>query len=183
MASASAESLIAELEAETDRIWLDEPAEILLIKNGVTVGGGGSNGQYFAVLVHLEAFLMLLGPHVMFRLLLLAEDEKIDLYALRETTVTLFQRPFDHFEFLGDLGLPSTHALGERYLDEVKAVTERADYVRLTTAFVTYFNRVFRWVHGIFPWNLGAVFPKQTPEDVQALTRAIDEVAGRWGTR
>lgn len=171
--STQIQTLIADLNRETDRIWLDEPAEITLIRNGVTIGGGGSNGQYFAVLVHLEAFMMLLGPHVMFRLLLLAEDEKFDAYALRETTLTLFERPFAHFEFMGDLGLASTHRLGDRYLDALRTVETRDDYVALTSAFVTYFNRMFRWVHGIFPWNLGAVFPKQSTDDVDALVAAI----------
>lgn len=171
-----ARDLVRELEATTDAVWLDEPDEIILVRNGVTVGGGGSNGQYFAVLVHLKAFMMLLGPHVMFRLLLLAEDEEIDLYALREVTLTLFERPFDHFEFLGDLGLASTHQLGERYLDEIREVETREDYRALTIAFVTYFNRMFRWIHGVFPWNLGAVFAKQTGEDVDRLSAAIQAV-------
>lgn len=175
------DELIAELERETDRIWLDEPAEIVLVRNGVTVGGGGSAGQYFSVLVHLEAFMMILGPHVMFRLLLLAKDEQIDLYALRETTLTLFERPFAHFEFLGDLGLSSVHRLGDRYLDELRTIESREDFVRLTVAFVTFFNRMFRWVHGIFPWNLGAVFAKQDVEDVDALVAAIREVREQNG--
>jgi hypothetical protein len=170
--------LIAELEQATDQIWLDEPAEITLIRHGVTIGGGGSNGQYFANLVHLEAFTMLLGPHVMFRLLLLAEDPAIDLYALREVTLTLFERPFDHFEFLGDLGLKSTHTLGRRYLDEVRQIGSRGDYQALTTAFLTYFNRMFRWIHGLFPWNLGAVFPKQTAGDLARVQAAYAEVMG-----
>ncbi|MDR3359746.1 MAG: hypothetical protein LBO20_03655 [Bifidobacteriaceae bacterium] len=177
--TASLDALVAELERETDRIWLEEPAEIVLIRNGVTVGGGGSAGQYFSVLVHLEAFMMILGPHVMFRLLLLAKDESIDVHALRETTLTLFERPFAHFEFLGDLGLASVHRLGDRYLDELRTIEDREDFVRLTTAFVTFFNRMFRWVHGIFPWNLGAVFAKQTPADVEALAQAIREVTAR----
>lgn len=49
-----ARDLVRELEATTDAVWLDEPDEIILVRNGVTVGGGGSNGQYFAVLVHLR---------------------------------------------------------------------------------------------------------------------------------
>ncbi|MFT4212876.1 MAG: hypothetical protein QM626_13515 [Microbacterium sp.] len=166
-----------DLRAQTERIWLDEPAEITLVRHGIAIGGGGSNGQYFANLVHLEAFAMILGPHVMYRLLLLAEDEKIDLYALRETTLTLFERPFDHFEFFGDLGLPTLHALGERYLDEIRTIESRDAYRELTGDFVTYFNRMFRWIHGLFPWNLAAVFPKQTGADVAALVRAIEEVS------
>lgn len=174
------QALIDELERETDKIWLEEPAEIRLIRNGVSVGGGGSSGQYFSVLVHLEAFMMILGPHVLFRMLLLAKDETIDLHPLRETILTLFERPFAHFEFLGDLGLRSIHLFGDRYLDAVRAVESREDLLAVTTSFVTYFNRMFRWVHGIFPWNLGAVFPKQNEADLRSVMNAYEEVTKSW---
>lgn len=171
-------ALKAELEAVTDQIWLDEPDEVLLIRSGVNLGGGGSSDQYFSVLVHLEAFMMLLGPHVLYRLILLAEDEQISLYSLKQTTITLFKRPFDHFEFLGDLGLKSTHEFGTRYLEVLEEVQTREEFTEISGAFLTYFNRMFRWIHGIFPWNLGGAYPQLFADDVEALAAAIARVKG-----
>jgi hypothetical protein len=166
---------LAELEAETDRIWSEEPYEITLIRNNVTMTGAGSEGQYFSVLVHLEAFLMLLGPHVVFRILKLSNDPEFGLYELRRATVGILNEPFDQFEFLGDLGLASTHRLGRRYL-ELVADCDREEYVALTGAFLSYFNRVYQWIHLVFPWRLGEQVPKQ-PEDV---TPEVQQAAQAW---
>lgn len=179
MASENYGQLLKELKEETDKIWLDEPDEIVLIRNGVNLGGGGSHDQNFSVLVHLEAFLMILGPHVLYRLILLSEDEKIDLYAVKETTLTLFKRPFDQFEFLGDLGLLTTRQLGDRFLSEVAELESKDEFRELSGVFLSYFNRVFRWVHGMFPWNLGGAFPQQNQQEVQELAESINRVIAR----
>lgn len=162
---------IAELEAETERVWVEEPYEITLIRNSVTLTGAGSEDQYFSVLVHLEAFMMLMGPHVIYRILLLSKDPNFGSYELRESMTGVLERPFDQFEFLGDLGLASTHRLGRRYL-ELLADADREEFVRLTGVFLSYFNRMYQWIHLVFPWSLGTQFPKQSVEGNPALEAA-----------
>lgn len=170
------EQLNRDLKTETDRIWEEEPYEIVLIRNNVTLTGAGSEGQYFSVLVHLESFLMLLGPHVIYRILLLSNDEEFNLYALKQSTIGILKRPFDQFEFLGDLGLASTHKLGIRYLEAVEDLETREQYVELTSNFLTYFNRIYQWVHLVFPWSVGSQFPKRTLEQAQQVLVA----GGDW---
>lgn len=165
-----------DLIQETDRIWMDEPYEITLIKNGLILSGAGSNGQYYSVLVHLEGFMMFLGPHVIYRLLLLTKDPEISLYALREVTLTVLSRPFDQFKLLGDLGLPSARTLGSRYLEAVEAIETREDFVELTGNLLSYVNRLYQWIHFIFPWSIGSSFPKREPSEVALQLDAIE----RW---
>lgn len=169
------DEFIQEIENETDRIWSDEPYEITLIRNSITLTGAGSEGQYFSVLVHLKAFMMLLGPHVMYRVLLLGKDPRFGTYELRQSMIGVLTRPFDQFEFLGDLGLASTHRLGSAYLRLVEDA-DRDEFMRMTGAFLTYFNRVYQWIHLIFPWRLGEQFPKQEPDGNPMLEAA----AQRW---
>lgn len=167
--------LIADLEEETRRIWNCEPYEITLIRNRVTMTGAGSEGQYFSVLVHLESFMMLLGPHGIYRILLLSRDPEFGTYELKQAMIGLLQRPFDQFEFLGDLGLASTHRLGTRYLRAL-ATVDREEFVQLTGAFLGYFNRMYQWIHLVFPWWLGEQFPKVPPDASPEVAAA----AGAW---
>ncbi|MDR3359748.1 MAG: hypothetical protein LBO20_03665 [Bifidobacteriaceae bacterium] len=166
---------IEEVEAETRRVWSKEPYEITLIRNQVTLTGAGSEGQYFSVLVHLEAFMMLMGPHVIYRILLLSNDANFGAYELREAMIGVLKRPFDQFEFLGDLGLASTHRLGSRYL-ELLAKADRDEFVAMTGAFLSYFNRMYQWIHLVFPWDLGTRYPKRQPDGDPVLEAA----AAQW---
>ena len=45
-------------------LWLDEPDEIRKIRWGVIDSGAGTGRQSFSLLVHLEAYLMLVGADV-----------------------------------------------------------------------------------------------------------------------
>lgn len=180
MSAATIPQVVSKLEDELERVWLDEPAEITLLRNGMTSGTGGSRGQTFSVLVHLEGMLMLLGPHVLFRLLLLAENQRVDVDALKETVLALFKTPFDQFVFLGDLGLREAGSLGSLYLDGIEAVQTRQEFQQLTGAFAAYMNRMFRWVYGIFPWNLGGVYPQRSATDIDELLRAMAAVRERF---
>lgn len=168
------EELNRDLIAETERIWEEEPYEIVLIRNNVTLTGAGSEGQYFSVLVHLESFLMLLGPHVIYRILYLSNDQEFNLYALKQSTIGILSRPFDQFEFLGDLGLASTHKLGHRYLEAIAEIETREQYVELTSNFLSYFNRIYQWIHLVFPWSVGSQFPKRTLEQAQQIMDAAE---------
>lgn len=169
-------SLAAELRCETRRIWLDEPHEVTLIRNGLILTGAGSNGQYYSVLVHLEGFLMYLAPHVVYRLLILAQNPRLDLTAVRDVTSTMLGGGFDVFRLLGDMGLRTAHGLGTRYMEALAGLETKNDYLELTGALLTYLNRVYQWVHFIFPWSIGSVFPtKRTADVVQQL-----EAIRRW---
>lgn len=166
-------SLDADLRAETLRIWLNEPYEITLIRNGLVLTGAGSNGQYYSVLVHLEGFLMYLAPHVVYRLLTLAQNPRLDIDTVREVTATMLADGFDVFKLLGDMGLRKGHDLGSRYVKALPFLETKKDYIQLTGSLLTYLNRLYQWVHFIFPWSVGSVFPTQRPSDVLDQLEAI----------
>ena len=48
------DELVAELRAETDRIWLDEPEEIRAMRLGIFTSDAGSYGQYFSNMVFVN---------------------------------------------------------------------------------------------------------------------------------
>jgi hypothetical protein len=65
------------------------------------------------------------------------------------------------------------HQIGQMYSDALDTLTTKAEYVELTGAMMTYVVRMHRWVHHIFPWNLGVAFPHRKPEEVLGIARAL----------
>ncbi|CAH1652416.1 MAG: hypothetical protein KF735_17550 [Chelatococcus sp.] len=163
----------AELEAEIDRIWLDEPLEIQKIRLGVIDTGAGSGGQSFSIMVHLEAFLMIFGANVFYRFVRLAKDQDdLTLDQLRVMTRAFLHKPFNVFEFMGDLALHDLHRLGNDYLAALDDLKTKDDYIALTGSMMTYVIRLHRWIHFHFPWNLGVAFPHRTVEELSAFAAA-----------
>ena len=158
------------IEAEIDRIWLDEPLEIQKIRLGIIDTGAGSGGQSLSILVHLEGFLMIFGANVFYRFLRMAQDQDLTLDQLRTTTRLFLHRPFNVFEFLGDMALHDLHRTGDLYLASLDSLTTKEDYIALTGTMMTYVIRLHRWIHFIFPWNLGVAFPHRTVAELTAFT-------------
>jgi hypothetical protein len=168
----------AEIERRIDRMWLVEPEEFQRIRWGFIETGAGSGGQVFTVMVHLEAFLMIFGANVIFRLLKIAQYDDVELPALRRMTGEFFLTTFNVFEFMADLGLKSMQDLGEEYLRALADLDSKADYISLTGSLQTYVTRWHRWVHLYFPWNLGVAFPHRDPAELQALAAQFARGAG-----
>ncbi len=161
----------ARIEREVDRVWLDEPVEIQKICWGVIDSGAGSGEQSFSVLVHLEVYMMLVGADVMYRFLKIARYDDMALPTLVRMTREFLTATFNAFEFMTDLGLTNMHEVGQMYSDALDALTNKDEYVELTGMMMTYVIRMHRWVHFIFPWNLGVAFPHRKPEEVAAFAK------------
>jgi hypothetical protein len=158
-----------EIERQIERVWLKEPVEIQKIRWGVIDSGAGSGSQSFSVLVHLEAYLMLTGADVMYRFLKVAQYQDMELPTLVRMTREFLVGTFNAFEFMTDLGLTNMHEIGQAYADSMDTLKTKEEYVELTGAMMTYVIRMHRWIHFIFPWNLGVAFPHRTPDEVAAI--------------
>jgi hypothetical protein len=160
------------IEKEIDRVWLQEPIEVQKIRWGVIDSGAGSGKQSFSVLVHLEAYLMLVGADVMYRFLKISQYPDLELGTLNRITREFLTATFNAFEFLTDLGLTNMHKTGQIYSDALDDLKTKEDYVELTGAMMTYVIRMHRWIHHIFPWNLGVAFPHRKLAEVAAFAGA-----------
>lgn len=161
----------ARLETEIDRIWLEEPVEIQKIRWGVIDSGAGSGQQSFSVLVHLEAYLMLVGADVIYRFLKVARYDDMELSTMVKITREFLTGTFNVFEFMTDLGVTHMHEIGQAYSDSLDTLETMDDYIELTGAMQTYVVRMHRWIHFIFPWNLGVGFPHRLPTEVEAFAK------------
>lgn len=162
------------IEREIDRVWFKEPEEIQKVRWGVIDSGAGSGEQSFSVLVHLEAYLMLVGADVMYRLLKISKYEDVELATMNRMTREFLTGTFNVFEFMTDLGLTNMHQIGQMYSDGLDDLRTKEDYIELTGAMMTYVIRMHRWIHYIFPWNLGVAFPHRKPGEVLQFSRVVD---------
>ncbi|WP_176086867.1 hypothetical protein [Martelella sp. HB161492] len=170
------QKLKSDLEAEIDAIWLVEPLEVEKLRRGVMDTGAGSGGQVFSVMVHLESFLMLFGANVFFRFVRLAHDETLEIDQLRATVRAFVHKPFNVFEFIGDLGLHQLHDFGNRYIAAMDELESREEFIALTGVMMTYIIRMHRWIHFYFPWNLGVAFPHHDPAEFGAFSERMKAV-------
>jgi len=161
------------IEKEIDRVWFNEPEEIQKIKWGVIDSGAGTGEQSFTVLVHLEAYLMLIGADVMYRFLKISQYEDMELTTLNRIVKEFLVGTFNVFEFMTDMGLTNMHQMGKMYADALDRLESKEQFVELTGAMMTYVIRMHRWIHFIFPWNLGVAFPHRKPEEIQAIAGIV----------
>jgi hypothetical protein len=156
-----------EIGEETRRIWTEEPEDITRVKWGVVTAGSGN--QSFSILVHLEAYLMLVGADIFYRLLRISKNDSFNLARVIDITKEFLERTFNAFEFLGDMGLEKLKSLGEKYLAALNLLSGKSEFDELTSAMMTCVVRHHRWLHYNFPWNLGAAYPHHTHDDIRDI--------------
>jgi hypothetical protein len=165
--------VVKEIEANIDRIWLEEPPELRKVVAGVIDSGAGSGKQVFSVLVHLEAYLMIVSQDIVFRFQKTSLHDNIGLDQMVTVTREFLFGTFHIFEFMEDLGLTGMHELGEKYNQGLGLVTTKEEYRDLTGSMHTYIIKLHQWIHLLFPWKLGVAFPHRTPEEVKSLASIV----------
>ena len=154
----------------TESIWMGEPDDIKLVRWGIIHGGAGTGHQYFTCMVLLETYTLMLGQRLLYPFLIMSEKPEFSIEMLKTTTKAMICSNFHPTEFLADLGLRQMHLVGEAYFDALEDVSNKEEYFSLTSAFCTYCNRMHRWVHAIFPWNIGlGAFPQRDWKEMQEI--------------
>ena len=165
--------VVVEIESNIDRIWLEEPPELRKVAAGVIDSGAGSGKQVFSVLVHLEAYLMIVSQDIIFRFQKSSLHENIELEQLITVTREFLFGTFHIFEFMEDLGLTGMHELGEKYNKALDLVKTKEEYRDLTGSMHTYIIKLHQWIHLMFPWKLGVVFPHRSAAEVKSLAGIV----------
>ncbi len=116
---------------------------------------------------------MLVGADVMYRFLKVSQYPEMELATLIRMTREFLTGTFNVFEFMTDLGLTHMHDLGQSYADSLETVKTKEEYVELTGAMMTYVIRMHRWIHFIFPWNLGVAFPHRKAAEITSIAAIV----------
>jgi hypothetical protein len=166
----AAEKLRREVEAETKRIWLDEPDEVRRLRLGLIDSGAGSYGQYFSTLVFVDGEVRALGYLCYTGILKVLDDPDFDLRHVRKVARTFVPVCA---EFLGYSGLGKVWEFSRRFLDVVEHEDSRERLRDLVRALALYVNRMHGWLHFYFPWGLGTQFRIKTADDVADLKTVL----------
>lgn len=114
------------------------------------------------------------GPNTLYRFLMDAEIHGITLEIMVDLTRNHLLKPFNHFEFLGDLGLTKFKVWDEMYSSALDQLTSLGEYKKLTTALLTLVNLYHRRVQSRFPFFLGRSFPRVSTEEILLLATALE---------
>jgi hypothetical protein len=165
------------IRTNTQAIWVEMPDDVLKVQWGVIQSGAGSGEQALSVYIHLEAYCMLYGADVFYRLLKMAHGDSYDLKTVVYLTKEFVKETFNAFEFMGDLGFVTLSELGHSYLECLDELTTKPEYIELTSAMMTNTVRHHRWVHYFFPWNLGAAYPHRSVADIDKIYTILHAVS------
>jgi len=166
------ESFIAEVEAKTEAVWMEEPQDVMRLRLGVVRSGAGTHGQLLNTLLFAQSEVRGLPVNACQAILVSAASELFTLAHLKlEARAHLSGRS----GLLHYLGL---HELGElflRFLTHLDDLTAKEEFVRVLRALKTYGARVHMWTLHSFPWHLGLSMQHRSPTEVAAMSAELAE--------
>lgn len=173
------DALIDRLRKETDRIWLTEPLEVKRLRLGVSPLRSGAGGQYFSNMVFVNGDMRALStwitPGVMLRSL---NDESFTLKQCQDLFAWI---NCVNVDFLAYVGFTTFGTFVHDIVAHFGEMQSKDDFKRVLEVWYPYANRMYYWVHQMFPWGLGAAFPMPSAEDVKVLQDAAgDQTAAQY---
>ena len=162
----------AELEAETQRIFLECPDEIKRFHYGVIThsdAGKYAKGQYFGHWTHVYAEYYSYAGAELSGIISWASDPEFTLAQIKKIFMSLSIGAFG----LGEYGGQKT--LG-RYAQSIAALFDsditKEEMVLVLKAYQALVSRLYWWVHWYFPWGIGPVMCRRLePEDIREIVR------------
>lgn len=149
--------VIAELEAERERVWLTLPEDVRDLGNGIIPRMTGPKKQYFTSLLYAEGEARTLADEVYWGLIEISRRPDADLVTLKMVVNQIVDYKADFFDFVG---LPLTCKWTHRYAEGARAAGTLEEFRDVTGAALSYMNRVHMWIQSVFPWGIATAFPR-----------------------
>ncbi|WP_327581208.1 hypothetical protein OHA25_35170 [Nonomuraea sp. NBC_00507] len=144
-------SLIADVHAETERIWLHPPRELVDLHAGRIPSQAGSYETVLTTLLFVNGETRPLG-YSCYGGLVRAALDGMPLPWLRQMTRQLAHTPA---EFLGYCGLDTLWGFTKRLMDGLDRLNSHADYISAMAHMALYCNCLGGWNLHLFPWHAG----------------------------
>ncbi len=166
VASPAARRLIEEIHAETQRIWMTPPAEIVDLFGGNIASGAGAYNQYFTTMVFANGEERAFAYNALGGLLRSCQRSDISLEALRQITPNFVLVPS---EFLGYCGLETLADFTAHMVGVLGELASKEEYAALLSALTLYANKLNGWGLHYFPWIHGKEHVYERPRPEQPL--------------
>lgn len=151
------DEVIAELDAERERIWLVLPEDVRDLGNGIIPRLTGPKKQYFTSLLYAEGEARTLADEILWGFIEVSHDPETDLATLKKLVTQIVDYKADFFDFVG---LPLTCRWIHRYAVGARAAETLEEFAAVTGAALSYTNRVHMWIQSVFPWGIASAFPR-----------------------
>jgi Cucumopine synthase C-terminal helical bundle domain len=161
----SVEDTIRALDEERERIWLECPDEVRDMGRGIMPRRTGSHGQYLSTLIFAEGEARTLSDEMLWGMLQVMGRGGADLETLQALIAEIVAYKADFFDFVG---MPQAGALVHRYVAAAQECTSIEELERLSSAAITYVNRLHMWVDAVFPWGVTNGFKRPEPAPAAA---------------
>ena len=167
--------VVDELFAEGKKIKTACPEEILRLYkyNIVPSGQGALWDQVFTTMVFAEADLRCMNAYMLWMLARISDDEMFTVEHLKRVlrdTVPLSA------EFLGTCGFDMITANFDKVKAVLDKVTTREEFKSLIEAFTSFVTYYHNWSQFYFPWYVGDLFPRYTPDKIETMARLVKQV-------
>ncbi|WP_158588114.1 cucumopine synthase-related protein [Actinomadura logoneensis] len=178
------DELVGDLHAETERIWVRAPAELLDLHAGRIASGAGSYGTTLTTMLFVNGETRPLGYNV-YGGLVRAASQGMPLESLLQMARILGAVPA---EFLAYCGLRQLGEFTDRLLDCLQRMTSdregsRDDFIALTAHMALYLNCLGGWNLQLFPWDIGDHRRAASAASAASGGRASASPTGRAGGR
>ncbi len=151
------DDVIAELNAERERIWLTLPEDVRDLGNGIIPRLTGPKKQYFTSLLYADGEARTLADEILWGLIEISRNPDADLDTLKLVVNQVVDYKADFFDFVG---LPLTCRWTHRYAEGARAAETLEEFREVTGAALSYMNRVHMWIQSVFPWGIASAFPR-----------------------
>ncbi|RVX41687.1 hypothetical protein EDD27_4252 [Nonomuraea polychroma] len=143
--------LIADVHAETERIWLEPPRELVDLHAGRIQSRAGSYDTVLTTLLFVNGETRPLG-YSCYGGLVRAALDGMPLPWLRQMTRQLAHTPA---EFLGYCGLDTLWGFTRRLMDGLERLNSHTDFISAMAHMALYCNCLGGWNLHLFPWQAG----------------------------
>ncbi|MEU9099927.1 hypothetical protein [Streptomyces sp. NPDC048361] len=149
-ATADAARLIADIHAETEKIWLEPPVELDGLHRGVIPSQAGNFGTVLPTLLFVNGETRPLG-YAAYGGIVRGVVQGMELDSLKHMTRLMVGVPA---EFLGYCGLEQLWAFTQRFLAILDGL-DRDDFYAVASQMALYINCLGGWNLQLYPWETG----------------------------
>lgn len=165
------QELKAKIEAETKRIWLEEPDEMKIQRMGLLKNKAGSYGQYFGTWEFANGMMRDLSMYTMYPMLRLFIGGNFSLDQMKEMYTTILPV---YTEYLRYSGYPTLSTFCRAYRSAMDSIETQEDFIALFKALLGYCNKLAAWAYHYAPWEMAVSFRQKDEGWVEEARRLLD---------
>jgi hypothetical protein len=169
------QAVVSALEQETKKMELNPPDEVKRFHYGLIThseAGKYSYNQYLGHFVHFYGWQFVYSSNILAGVLAMTQDPLYDLKHSVDAFRKLSPKNAEQLEFSGQ---KTQGKFLMRVLAVLDSLETKDDLLKLMTAWRSYCNRLYWWIHWYFPWGAGpAICPRVSKEDVLEMVRLLE---------